>query len=170
MITNQPKSSQIVKQAQDKAKVNLLYLLCIFFAFKISQFFSVFFVSHKNPYKIGRIRISQSCLQGLPTLQTHSLAIYNVEKLRFVPLSFPSTLICYILVLLWLILALHWRYTGDIPLHCGVIPARCGIFRYHSCPFHFTPASFCLVPVYSGLFQYIPFRSIPFLCLVTPVM
>ena len=55
-----------------------------------------------------------------------------------------------------------------IPLHCGIIPARSGIFWHHSCPFHFIPASFCLVSVHSGLFRYIPFRSIPFLCLVTP--
>ena len=56
-----------------------------------------------------------------------------------------------------------------IPLRCGIIPARSGIFRYHSCPFRFILASFCLVPEYSGLFWYIPFRSIPFLCLVRPI-
>ena len=68
----------------------------------------------------------------------------------------------------WCYCGLFWRYTGVISLHCGVIPARSGTFRYHSCPFRFIPASFCVVPVYSGLFRYIPFRSIPFLCLVTP--
>ena len=41
--------------------------------------------------------------------------------------------------------------------------------RFHSCPFPFISVSFCLVPVYSGSFRYIPFRSIPFLCLVTPL-
>ena len=70
------------------------------------------------------------------------------------------------LVLLWLILALHWchftslrcdsgsfRYIPvpflPIPFHSGVIPRRSGTFRF--------------IPVYS-----VPFRSVPFLCLVTP--
>ena len=81
-------------------------------------------------------------------------------------MSFPSTLIGYILVLFWLILALHWchftslrchsgsfRYIPvpflSIPFHSGVILRRSGIFRF--------------IPVYS-----VPFRSVPFLCLVTP--
>ena len=55
-----------------------------------------------------------------------------------------------------------------ISVYFGVIPARSGTFRFHSRPFPFIPASFFLVPVYSGLFRYIPFRSILFLCLVTP--
>ena len=45
-------------------------------------------------------------------------------------------------------------YLGVIRPHSDVIPARSGIFRYHSCSFGFIPA-------YSGLFQYIPFRSVP---------
>ena len=55
-----------------------------------------------------------------------------------------------------------------ISVYFGVIPARFDRFRYHSCPFHFIPASFCLVPEYSGSLGYNPFRSFPFLRLVTP--
>ena len=47
-------------------------------------------------------------------------------------------------------------YLGVIPPHSGVIPARSGIFRHHSCSF----VSFRHIPVY----------SVPFLCLVTPVL
>ena len=64
-----------------------------------------------------------------------------------------------------------------VPLHSGIILVhfvsfrrRSGTFRFHSCPFPFIPASFRLVPVYSGSFRYIPFRSVPFLCLVTPII
>ena len=57
-----------------------------------------------------------------------------------------------------------------------------GIFRYHSCPFRFIPPSFRLVAVCSGTILVhsvsfrrvpvysVPFRSVPFLCLVTPAM
>ena len=54
------------------------------------------------------------------------------------------------------------------PAHFSIFRCHSGSFRFHSCPFPFIPASFCLVPVYFGPFRYIPFRSIPFLCLVTP--
>ena len=61
-------------------------------------------------------------------------------------------------------------WADHIRVDSGLIQAHFsfGTFRYHSCPFRFITASLCLVQVYSGLFRYIPFRSVPFLCLVTP--
>ena len=55
-------------------------------------------------------------------------------------------------------------YLCVIPPHSGVILARASMFRYHSCSFRCHSASFWYIPVYSGIF-----RSIPFLCLVTPL-
>ena len=103
MITNQPKSSKGDKRTQDKAKVSLLYLHYIF-----TNFFSIFCFTYKSLQNRENLnfRVLPASGLDLPTLRTLLLAIYNVE-LRFVPLSFPSTSICYILVLLWLILALH---------------------------------------------------------------
>lgn len=84
------------------------------------------------------------------------------------------------------ILALHWCHSASSLCYN---PARSGILRYHSCSFPFIPVSFRsipesfrLAPAYPILFQshfaflrhipflfrYIPFRSIPFLCFVTP--
>ena len=59
-------------------------------------------------------------------------------------------------------------YSGTILVHSVLFRRHSGSFRYIPVPFLSIPASFRLVPVYSGLFRYIPFRSIPFLCLVTP--
>ena len=47
-----------------------------------------------------------------------------------------------------------------IPTHSGVIPGCSGIFRYCSCSFRSIPVLFHLIPAYSGLFRYIPFRSV----------
>ena len=49
-------------------------------------------------------------------------------------------------------------YSALFVCHSGVISARFGIFRYHSCSFR----------CHSASFRCIPFRSVPFLCLVTP--
>ena len=79
-------------------------------------------------------------------------------------LSVRSTLISLILVFFGLFLP-----------YFVVIPFRSGTFRYHFCScrlipesFGFIPESFLLVLSYSGLFRYIRFHFIPFLCLVTP--
>jgi len=63
------------------------------------------------------------------------------------------------------------------PCLCS-LQSHCGSFHYISVSFQLVPvhsgttpvhsASFCLILVYSGSFRYNPFRSIPFLCLVTP--
>ena len=107
-------------------------------------------------------------------------SIFRSVPFLYLVTAFRSTLISFILVFFWLILPCS-----------GVILPRSGIFRYHSCSFCFIPVSFRftpesfrleidfvrvvfrtvsfrLVPAYSGLFRYIPFRYIPFLCLVTP--
>ena len=151
MSTNQPKFSQIDKRTQNKAKVSLIYLLRIFFAFKISQFFQYFF-SHTNPYKIGRIRISESCKPGLPTFHTHSLA--NLQRWKIKVRFF--------------IIPVHVN-----PLHSGAIVAYSGVTLVS---FRFIPVSFRPVPVYSDTilvhsisvrhhsasFRYIPVYSVPF--------
>ena len=54
---------------------------------------------------------------------------------------------------------LYLCHSTSFLYHSGVIPARFGIFRYHSCSFRFISVSFRLIPAYSGLFRYIPFRS-----------
>ena len=78
-------------------------------------------------------------------------------KITFCSLSFQSTLTSLILVSFWFILP-----------YSVVIPPRSGIFRYHICLFRLIPVSFRLIPAYPGLFRNIPFRSVPFPCLVTP--
>ena len=141
---------------------------------RLTNFFSIFFVFHTNPYKIERIRIFGSCL---PVVSLLFILFYS----QFTTLN-EGSFLChsrvrqsaqYILVLLWLILALHQCLFSLLRCHsssfrcilvpflsilfyCAVIPARSGTFRYHSCPFRFIPASFCLVPVYS-----VPFHSVP---------
>ena len=49
-----------------------------------------------------------------------------------------------------------------------LFPVYSGTILVHSVSLRFIPESFRLVPAYSCLFRYVPFRSIPFLCLVTP--
>ena len=92
---------------------------------------------------------------------------YHSCLFRLIPVSF-----CFIPESFRLVPAYSglFRFICAIPPHSGVIPARFGIFRYHSCSFRFIPVSFRLIPAYSGLFRYIPFRSVPFLCLVTPLL
>ena len=70
-----------------------------------------------------------------------------------------------------------------IRVDCSLIQAHFSIFRCHSRSFRYIPVPFLSIPFHSGTilvhsvsfrrhsasFRYIPFRSIPFLCLVTPV-
>ena len=53
---------------------------------------------------------------------------------------------------------------------CHSASFRChsGSFRYIPVPFLFIPSHSGVIPPHSGLFRYIPFPSVPFLCLVTP--
>ena len=66
------------------------------------------------------------------------------------------------------LILLYPLYLGVIPPHSAVNLARSGIFQNHSCSLRFVRVLFRLIPAYSGLFWYIPFRSVPFQCLVTP--
>ena len=87
---------------------------------------------------------------------------YHSCLFRLIPVSFCFIPESFLLVPVYSALFVSFR----------LIPARFGIFRYHSCSFRchsgVIPVSFRLIPAYSGLFRYIPFRSVPFPCLVTP--
>ena len=59
-----------------------------------------------------------------------------------------------------------------MPLYLCVIPPHSGSFQYIPVPFLFIPSHSGVIPPHSGIFRFIPvysvpFRSIPFLCLVT---
>ena len=66
-------------------------------------------------------------------------------------------------------------YLCVIPPHSGVIPVSfrlvsvySGTILVHSVSFQCHSASFRHIPVYSSIFRSVPFRSVLFLCLVTP--
>ena len=67
-----------------------------------------------------------------------------------------------------------FRYhSGSFPYHSVLFRYHPGSFRYHSglfpVSFRFILVSFRSIPVHSGSFRLIPFHSVPFLCLVTPL-
>ena len=136
MITNQPKSSQIVKWTQDKAKS--VYFIDIVFSLlsRLTNFFSIFCFPYKS-IQIERIWIFGSCL----------------PVVSHVPLSFLFTSICSV-------------HSGAFVAYSGVtlvsllfvavsfqlVPLYSGTILVHSVSFHH-------VPVYSVLFQSVPLFS-----------
>ena len=56
----------------------------------------------------------------------------------------------------------------SIAVSFRLVPVYSGTILVHSVSFRRHSASFRYIPVYSGIFRSVPFRSVPFLCLVTP--
>ena len=172
MITNQPKSSQIDKRTQDKAKVSLLYLHYISLLSRLTNFFSIFCF----PYKSLQNR-EKSCLPAVPLL---SYSFTRNRQRRFVPLSFPCTSICSVhsgafvaysgvTLVSFLFVAVSFQI---VPVYSGIILVHSVSFRRHSGLLRYIPVPFLSIPFHSAVFRYVPVYSVPFdpfLCLVTPV-
>ena len=82
----------------------------------------------------------------------------NTLDLVFMYYLWHNFLICpfQVELTIFVLIALSFRL---ISVYSSIIPARSGTILVHSVSFR----------RHSGSFRYIPFRSIPFLCLVTPV-
>ena len=146
MIINQPKSSQIDKRTQDKAKVSLLYLHYIFFAFKINQLFYIQILTNLREFEFSGLACQWSpyssysftCnLQRWIRVRSFVIPVYVnlLHSGAFVTYS-GVTLVSFLFVVVSFQLVLVY----------------CGIFRYHSCPFRF-------IPPCSGIFRSVSFRS-----------
>ena len=169
MSTNQPKFSQIDKRTQDKAKVSLLYLHCIFFVFKINQFFSVFFVSHTNPYKIESSNFPGLARQWSPYSSysfTRNLQRWIKVRSFVIPVCInplhSGAFVAYsgVTLVSFRFITVPFQlvpvYSGIILVHSVSFRRHSGSFWYHSCPLRFIPPSFRYIPVYS-----VPFHSVP---------
>ena len=189
MITNQPKSSQIGKRTQDKAKVSLLHSHYIFFAFKINQFFQYFLFSIQILTKSREFEFPGLACQWSPySSYSFTRSLQRWIKVRFfvipvyVNLLHSGAFVAYsgVVLVSFLFVAVSFQlvavYSGTILVHSGSFRNHSGSFPYIpvpflSIPFHsaIIPVPFLSIPFHSAVFRYIPFRFIPFLCLVTPV-
>ena len=94
-----------------------------------------------------------------------SIFRYDSCLFRLIPVSFGFS---------------HFALFRHIPVYSGICHFICVSFRLvsvysstilvHSVSFRCYSASFRHIPVYSSTFRSIAFRSLPFLCLVTPDM
>ena len=64
--------------------------------------------------------------------------------------------------------ALFVCHSASFRCHSSVISVYSGTILVHSISFRCHSASFRHIPVYSSIFRSVPFRSVPFLCLVVP--
>ena len=165
MIINQPKSSQIDKRTQDKAKVSLLYLHYIFFAFKINQFFQYFLFSIQILTKSREFEFSGLACQWSPYSSysfTRNLQRWIKVRSFVIPVyvnllhsgAFVTysgvTLVSFLFVVVSFQLVLV--YSGTILVHSvsfRLVAVFSATILVHS-------VSFRRVPVYS-----VPFHSVP---------
>ena len=158
MSTNQPKFSQIDKRTQDKAKVSLIYLLRISFAFKISQFFQYFLFPIQILIKSGEFEFpSLACQVSLLFILIHLQSTTLKIKVHFfiipvhVNLLHSGAIVAYSGITL-----VSFRF---IPVLFRLVLVYSGTILVHSVSFRHHSALFRYIPVYSGIFRSVPFCS-----------
>ena len=156
MITNQPKSSQIGKRTQDKAKVSLLHLHYIFFAFKINQFFQYFLFSIQILTKSREFEFPGLACQWSPySSYSFTRNLQRWIKVRFFVIPvYVNLLHSGVVLVSFLLVAVSFPL---VPVHSAIIPARSAIIPvpFLSIPFHsaIIPVPFLSIPPCSGIFH-----------------